>query len=425
MRIKLLLISVLVAAALTGCAYAPEPYLPPVETIYQEQPTIPAEEPANEPTQEPAEPEPTTQRLTLVAVGDLMVHIDQIWDAETDDGGYDFTHNFAQVRDDLMEGFAIGNLETVLGGPEIGPMCFPQFNTPDEFAHGLKANGFDFVSTCNNHSLDWGPDALIRTLDVLDGIGLGHTGTYRTQEDSEQITIVEVDGFRIAILAFTFSTNGIPIPAGREYLVNMISEEKVIADLARARALEPDLIVVLPHMGNEYEEFTRLVFLHWMDLMLYHGADFVLAAHPHVLQPMHVRELTDIEGVERTGFIMPSLGNAISTQRTEPRDISIILKLDVVMESGERAVLERVRFVPIWVQYRHASGPTKIRVLSVWDAVESFEDPSNPLGLREHDIDRLHRANSYITNMFFGSPRTGEDFAREYIFFERTHDANE
>jgi hypothetical protein len=61
-----------------------------------------------------------------------MVHIDQIWDAQTPDGGFDFTHNFAQIKADLSEGFAVGNLETVFGGPEIGPRCFPQFNTPDD-----------------------------------------------------------------------------------------------------------------------------------------------------------------------------------------------------------------------------------------------------------------------------------------------------
>ncbi|MCL2580177.1 MAG: CapA family protein [Oscillospiraceae bacterium] len=400
---------------LAGCAGTPAENPPPaevveaiapvsVEVISQEDPLLLAPQP---------------RRLTILAVGDLMVHRDQYWDAELPGGGYDFTHNFAQVMDDLNEGFAIGNLETVFGGPEIGPMCFPNFNTPDEFADAIRAGGFDFLTTCNNHSLDWGPDALIRTQNVLDAAGLAYTGTYRNQADSEQITIVEAEGLRIAILAFTFSTNGIPIPQGREYLVNMLTEEKVIADLAKARALEPDLIIVLPHMGNEYEEFTRPAFLHWMDLMLYHGADFVLASHPHVLQPMMTRELVDIDGVERTGFIMPSLGNFISTQRTEPRDISIILKLDVVQEAGERPVLERVRFVPIWVQYRHADGSVHIRVLSVGDAVESFENPENPLGLRPHDIERLHRANSYITNMFLGAAKTGDDFAREYIFFER------
>ena len=415
-RILLLLVAALFAAgALFGCASAPGrlPAPPPDETSGQ------LEEYYGEDSETEISPEPEQRLLTIVAVGDLMVHIDQVWDAQTEDGGFDFTHNFAQVKNDLQEGFAIGNLETVFGGPEIGPRCFPQFNTPDEFALALKVNGFDFVSTCNNHSLDWHAPALLRTLDVLDSVGLGSTGTYRTREDSEQITIVEAEGFRIAILAFTFSTNGIPIPPGKDYLVNMLTEEKVIADLAKARALEPDLIIVLPHMGNEYEEYTRPVFLHWMDMMLYHGADFVLAAHPHVLQPMMTRELTDIEGVERTGFIMPSLGNFISTQLTDPRDIGIILKLDVVMETGRRPVLERVRFVPTWVQFRHASGPTKVRVLSVGDAIESFADPSNPLGLRPHDVDRLHRANNYITNMFLGAPQTGENFAREYIFFER------
>ena len=409
---KMLFSLLLAALFLVGCADRQEANSPPApDGVFPALVALP-EEPEEDPT-------PVPRRLTLVAVGDLMVHRDQYWDAEVEGGGYDFTHNFAQVKGDLGEGFAIGNLETVFGGPEIGPMCYPRFNTPDEFAAAIRDGGFDFLTTCNNHSLDWGAPALLRTLDVLDGAGLGYTGTYRTREESEQITLVEAEGFRIAILAFTFSTNGIPIPQGREYLINLLEEEKVIADLAKARALEPDLIVVLPHMGNEYEEFTRPAFLHWMDLMLYHGADYVLASHPHVLQPMLIRELVDIEGVERTGFIMPSLGNFISTQRDEPMDAGIILKLDIVSQAGERPVLERVRFVPIWVQYRHADGPTKIRVLSVGDAVASFAAPANPLGLRPHDLDRLERANRHITTMFLGEAKTGEQFAREYTFFER------
>jgi poly-gamma-glutamate synthesis protein (capsule biosynthesis protein) len=365
------------------------------------------------------EPEPAVREMTLVAVGDLMAHIDQSWDAALPGGGYDFNHSFAEVKADLTEGFAIGNLETVFGGPEIGPMNYPRFNTPDQYGYALFNNGFDFVSTCNNHSLDQFEPGLLRTKRILDEIGLLYTGTYASREESEQITIVEYEGFRIAILAFTFSTNGIPVPQGREYLVNMLTESKLTGDLAKARALAPDLIVVLPHMGNEYEEYTRDVFLGWMDKALYHGADLVLASHPHVLQPMLMRELTDIDGVTRKGFIMPSLGNFISCQFTEPREISVILKIDISQTADERPVIEQVRFVPTWVQYRLSTGQIRIRVLPVWDALQSRGDPENPFGLTPENIDRLFRANSHVTNMMLGEARDGDRMAREYVFYKR------
>ena len=111
MRNKTLLLAVLIlAATLTGCTTERvlEPPQAREEIINRVEPLTPAEQPP----EVEAEPEPTTQYLTIVAMGDLMVHMDQIWDAETEDGGFDFTHNFAQVKGDLMEGFAIGNLET-------------------------------------------------------------------------------------------------------------------------------------------------------------------------------------------------------------------------------------------------------------------------------------------------------------------------
>jgi poly-gamma-glutamate synthesis protein (capsule biosynthesis protein) len=368
----------------------------------------------------PPPPPPEPEKLTLVVTGDLMAHIDQVEDSQTQDGGYDFNHVFEQVKDDLSEGYAIGNLETVFGGPQIGPRNYPQFSTPDEYGYALKENGFDFVSTCNNHSLDWYEDGALRTIEILDEIGLAHTGTYRSEEERSKITVVDAGGFKLAILAFTFSTNGIPMPQGKDYLVNMLTEERLITDLQKARALEPDLIAVMPHMGNEYEEYTREAFLYWMDLALYHGADFVFASHPHVLQPMMTRELTDAYGVLRTGFIIASLGNFVSGQRDEPRDIGVILKVDVSKNWGERPAIERVRFVPTWVQYREATGQTNIRVLPVGDALKTEGDTLNPLGLTADNYNRLRRANDYITAMFLGEavPVT-EEPAREYVFYER------
>lgn len=357
------------------------------------------------------------KELTLVAVGDLMVHWDQVEDALQPDGSYDFTHSFEAVEADLAEGYAIGNLETVFGGPEGGYSGYPCFSAPDAVGEALKAAGFDFVSTCNNHSLDQGLPGALRTLEQLDRIGLAHTGTYATREDAQEITIVETGGMRIAILAFTFSTNGIPIPLDAPWAVNMLTEEKLIADLARARTLAPDLIVVMPHMGNEYETFTREVFLEWMDRMLYHGADIVLASHPHVLQPMYMRTLTDAQGRERQGFIICSLGNFISVQREEPRDAGMILKLNIVQNEGERPGIRRVSFVPTWVSYRDNTGRVNIRVVPVGDALADLKG-DNRLALNGWDADRLRRANSDITALYLGEAVPAEETRREYIFYQ-------
>ncbi len=372
------------------------------------------EEPLPPPLPEPEQP----RRLTLVAVGDLMAHWDQIEDALTPEGDYDFTHSFEAVKEDLSQGYTLGNLETVFGGEALGYSSYPRFSTPDAYGKALKEAGFDFVSTCNNHSLDRDAFGVLRTLEVLDSIGLAHTGSYASKEDAQNITIVEAQGMKIAILAFTFSTNGIPLPKDAPWMVNMLTTEKMVSDFQKARALNPDLIVAMPHMGNEYETYTRDVFLDWMDLMLYHGADLVLASHPHVLQPMMMRELTDVEGVTRQGFIIASLGNFISVQREEPRDMSIILKIDLSQQEGQRPVIESVRFVPIWVSYRDNTGNVNIRVVPVGDALKGLEG-DNPLGLNPWDADRLKRANRDIVSLFLGESAIPEKVEREYVFYQR------
>jgi len=403
----------LALALLAGCEprYRPEPESAPAPSEAVPQPVSVAE------PSPPPEPEP--RRLTLIAVGDLMAHWDQIEDARTPEGDYDFTHSFEPVKGDLSQGYAIGNLETVFGGEELGYSSYPRFSTPDAYGKALKEAGFDFVTTCNNHSLDKDAYGVVRTLQVLDSLGIAHTGTYATREDSEQITLVEAQGMKIAILAFTFSTNGIPLPKDAPWMVNMLTDEKMVSDFQKARALQPDLIVALPHMGNEYETYTRDVFLQWMDAMLYHGADLVLASHPHVLQPMMMRELTDIEGVTRQGFIIASLGNFISVQRDEPRDVGVILKVDLSQQEGQRPVIESVRFVPTWVTYKDNTGNLNIRVVPVGDALQSLEEENNPLGINPWNADRLRRANREVVSLFLGEDAVPEQVQREYVFYQR------
>lgn len=403
---------------LVGCQPALEPMAE--ESSQTSQPEESREESSQEPEEEAPPEEETPDELTLVVVGDMMAHWDQVEDAyDPEEDSYDFSHCFREVAADLQEGYAIGNLETVFGGPEVGYSSYPRFSTPDAYGWAAKEAGFDFVSTCNNHSLDKDGPGLVRTLELLDEMGIAHTGTYTTQQASEEITLVEAEGMTLAILAFTFSVNGIPIPADSPWMVNMLTEEKLIADLAKARALEPDLIIVMPHMGNEYETYTRDVFLGWMDLMLYHGADLVFASHPHVLQKMLMRELTDVEGNPKQGFIICSMGNFISCQRDEPRDASILLKVSLSRMGEEKPVIDQISFVPIWVSYRDKSGAVSVRVVPVAEALESLEHPNNQMWINPMDADRLWRVNSEITSLYLGAEVPPEEISREYIFYER------
>ena len=410
-RVAALLLLVVLMLFTFGSVYAPQPVEPE-----------PAQEPL--PPESPREAAPPVQadprRFTLVVTGDLMAHEDQLIDAyDAQTGLYDFSHCFAQVTADLQDGdYTIGNLETVFGGAEIGYSSYPQFNTPDSYAAALFESGFDFLTTANNHCLDKYEAGLLRTLEVIDRLGFAHTGTYASREERDVITIREVAGARVAFLAYTFSTNGIPIPEGREYLVNGMEEELILRDLENAKALEPDLIVVLPHNGTEYETAPNDVYIWWMDFFIRNGADVVLASHPHVLQRMEVRQVPEGDGF-RDAFIIYSLGNFISSQRWEGTDCSIILKLDFVQEGDAPPVLERVRFVPTWVQYQDTSGGFLVRVLPILDAIKDYEENGNTNGLLPQNLNRLYRAHDSITRLFLGEVPAREDMQREYVYYAR------
>lgn len=128
-----------------------------------------------------------------------------------------------------------------------------------------------------------------------------------------------------------YGTNGIAVPDS--YLVNFIDEDQMVDDIKRARE-RADIVVLMPHMGNEYETYPKEIFQDWADLMFLAGRDIVLASHPHVLQPMEYRKIDHGDGAY-DGFIIYSLGNFISSQTTPPRNSSIVLHLTIEQVGNE------------------------------------------------------------------------------------------
>ncbi|MFC8920911.1 CapA family protein [Streptomyces sp. NPDC047821] len=239
--------TVLLAAA-AGCAGAePEP-----RTAAARPPQVPHPAPSSAGRAATA-PE---RGFTLVASGDVLPHASIIRQAQADAGGngYDFRPMLAGVAPVVSKAdLAICHMETVYGkegGPYTG---YPSFKSPPQVATALAATGYDSCSTASNHTLDDGAGGLGRTLDALDKVGVRHAGSARTAAEAARPTLLKAGGATVGHLAYTYGTNGIPLPAGRPWAVNLINENKILADARAARAAGADVVVVSLHWGTEWQ----------------------------------------------------------------------------------------------------------------------------------------------------------------------------
>ncbi|MFB7618907.1 CapA family protein [Kitasatospora sp. NPDC056181] len=201
---------------------------------------------------------PTGPRaFTLVATGDVLPHTEIIQQAKEDAGGdgYDFGRMLAGVKP-LISGadLAICHMETVYGadgGPFTG---YPAFKSPPQVARALKEAGYTSCDTASNHTLDDGPAGIRRTLDAMDAVGLAHTGSARDADEAGRPALLRAGGATVAQLAYTYGTNGIPLPAGRPWAVNLIDRDRILADARAARQAGADLVVVSIHWGTEWQD---------------------------------------------------------------------------------------------------------------------------------------------------------------------------
>ncbi|MDD3569542.1 MAG: CapA family protein [Lachnospiraceae bacterium] len=362
----------------------------------------------------PPPKEDVIKKAKLTVTGDLMVHswqYNEAYNKET--GAYDFSHNFSEIKKYFTESdLVIGNLETVFAGEDKGISDYPSFNTPDSFAKALKEAGFNLLTTANNHCMDKGTDGLNRTIKVLDDLGIDHFGTYLSKEQRDSILVKDVNGIKIAFLSYTYGTNGIPVSS--EYSVNRIDGGNMEADISRAKGMA-DLVVVMPHMGTEYEETVRDEYKALADKMFDAGADIILASHPHVLQPMEYRTITNPDGTTRDGFIIYSLGNCISSQTTPPRNAGVILNLEIQQLNDDKPEIKQVSVIPIWTQFRNVKEEDHFIVRSVYDML-SLSDDELKATVRAKDIKRLKEIQVQSTKTLLGYEVPIEEIKPEYIF---------
>jgi poly-gamma-glutamate capsule biosynthesis protein CapA/YwtB (metallophosphatase superfamily) len=285
---------------------------------------------------------------TIAVVGDLMCHSVQYNYALVQGDSFNFNPVYRYVKDIISSAdFAFGNFETVTAGSKKGYSGYPLFNSPDDFVTALRYAGFDLMTTANNHSLDQGEAGLRRTIEVLDKEGIGYNGTYISSEDRDSLRVFDINGITIAFLAYSYGTNGIPVPKGKDYLINLIDTVVIRNDITKAKQ-NSEIVLVHYHFGEEYQRAPSASQKNLVNKTIEYGADIIIGGHPHVIQPAEF-----LEGNERTidsVFVIYSMGNFISNQRKRYTDAGVIIQLNLSKNfSTGKIKVNNVLFTPTWV----------------------------------------------------------------------------
>lgn len=288
--------------------------------------------------------------VKLFLSGDLMVHGAQLKSAKTSTG-YDFKSWFHFLQKPIAEAdFALLNLETTLTNNPEAYSGFPLFKSPPQIAYDLKSVGFDAVVTANNHSLDGGLKGVLTTIEHLEKAGLMYTGTTKRDTKSKPL-MLERNGLKVAVVNATYGTNGIPLPKDHPHAVNLLTQSGIEQMMLSAKAEKPDAIIAFVHWGVEYARQPNAQQKQWAQQLADLGADAVIGAHPHVVQPESWLKAKD----GRQVYVNYSLGNFVSNQRWRYSDTGLALNMTISMPKGKPLSIS-IDHVPFWVDKENSSG---------------------------------------------------------------------
>lgn len=320
--------------------------------------------------------------VTIAAVGDIFLTDAMLADARMADGTYDFTAKLADTVNSLSAAdVAIGNFEGNFAGEP-----FSGGSMPDSFASALGDIGFDLLQTANSFSIHNGIAGLQRTKAVIENEHMTALGTYTDYADREEhrVVIREINGIRIAFIAFTKGLNGMSLPSGSEYSVDLlyrdynenysdVDTEDIVSLLSAVQLREPDVIIAMLHWGSEniteisetQEEITAL--------MLANGVDVIIGSHSHRVSTIEQRKFTMQDGREKTAVIAYSLGDFCAATEGDV-NASLILNLEFTRNHATGATtLTDVSYTPLATVDFGAGRTDRYAVLNVDNAISLYE----------------------------------------------------
>ncbi len=299
--------------------------------------------------------------LSFLFVGDVMQHDGQIEAAHNPvTGGYDYDDGYKFVEPILQQyDIRIANLEVTLAGPPY--KGYPQFSAPDELASTLVNSGFNVIITANNHSCDRGSKGVERTLDELDRLGVKHTGTFRSQEerDKNYPLILEEKGMKVAVLNYTYGTNGLSV--NPPLIINYIDSAVIKKDVERAKELNADYIICTMHWGTEYKFLPNGYQKRFESYCYDLGVDMVIGGHPHTVQPI---ERKTVQGEEK--LTVWSLGNFVSNMQTRPTRGGLMVGASIV-KKDKQVKLNSAEYYLVYVLKRKEGAVTQYYILPDFD----------------------------------------------------------
>ena len=337
-------------------------------------------------TEEVKKEEPKTSKLSLVMVGDALLHSSLYKDGYKN-GKYDFSSQLEYIKPIIQNyDLAFYNQESILGGTELGLSDYPTFNSPQEFGDSMIDAGFNLVSLANNHTLDRGEKAVLNSCNYWKNKDVLTAGSYSSKEEAEEIKIKEKNGIKYTLLAYTYGTNGIKIKEGKEYLVNLYSDEKAKADIEKVRD-KVDLLMVSMHWGTEYKTEPTETQKKQAEYLSSLGVDIIIGTHPHIIEP-----ITYINDT----LVIYSLGNFISAQSTNNdynTMVELMTSVDIIKEEkdGQTTIkLDNLNNELLYNYYQKGSKWTNFKVIPFSSMNENYNK----------DYQRLYEKYSAVVKMY-------------------------
>ncbi len=370
------------------------------------------------PTTEATQPQPehVISTATISVQGDLLMHKPIFADNSiVAQRGMDFSPIFRYTRD-LIQGydFAIANLETTFGGDSFPYQGNPSFNCPDQFLDSIVSAGYDMLLTANNHSYDTQMTGITRTLEKVRGAGLKTLGS-RMNEEEKRYDIVEVNGIRIGMICYTYSSglseDGRPrlngnSPMEKPALINwfynrnpekMYGEVKQILEDMRQEGV--DVTMMFLHWGEEYQLTQNYLQNAQSQALCDLGIDVLVGGHPHVVQPVAL--LTSATDPDHKTICFYSMGNAVSNQRsgnipacsTPHTEDGILVEVTFEKYSDGTVYVQSADVLPTWVTLHRQNGGNEYNIIPLdksredsWQA--DFHLDSNTFGAAQRSWDR-------------------------------------
>lgn len=263
---------------------------------------------------------------SMVMVGDALIHgtIYTRANRNANYKGYDFKPMLSHIKEITTNyDLAYYNQETILGGTELGLSTYPLFNSPYEVGDAFLDAGFNLVSLATNHTIDKGEKGVLNSRKYWNQKeNVFAAGSYSSFEERDEVIINEVNDITYGFLSYTTYTNGLIVPTGKEYLVNVYNKDQVKEDIEKYKD-KVDLLIVSMHWGTEYMTYPTEKQKEMAKYLADLGVDLIIGTHPHVIEP--------IEYIDDT-LVIYSLGNFISSQVGVERLTGLMLSLNIKKE---------------------------------------------------------------------------------------------